>query len=112
MTPGRCSSARVLPFLAFIVIVATIVVAPGRPRSRRSSSRRSIALAAGLSSTAIGVYGGVLVPGLLLLGIDARFVAALSLFLQVLVIPLAAGSHVQAGQLLAQGRSAAASSAA
>ena len=56
-----------------------------------------VALAAGLSSTAIGVYGGVLVPGLLLLGIDARFAAAASLFLQVLVIPLAAGSHYKMG---------------
>jgi len=37
------------------------------------------------------------VPGLLLLGLDARFVAALSLFLQVLVIPVAAGSHVKLG---------------
>ena len=56
-----------------------------------------VALAAGLSSTAIGVYGGVLVPGLLLLGVDARFAAAVSLFLQVLVIPLAAGSHYRLG---------------
>jgi uncharacterized membrane protein YfcA len=56
-----------------------------------------VALAASLSSTAIGVYGGVLVPGLLLLGIDARFAAAASLFLQVLVIPLAAGSHYKMG---------------
>jgi uncharacterized membrane protein YfcA len=43
------------------------------------------------------VYGGVLVPGLLLIGIDARFAAALSLFLQVMVIPLAAGSHYKMG---------------
>ncbi len=39
----------------------------------------------------------MLVPGLLLLGIDARFVAAASLFLQVLVIPVAAGSHYRVG---------------
>ena len=73
-------------------------------RRARPSSSRIVAVAAGLSSTAIGVYGGVLVPGLLLLGLDARFAAALSLFLQVLVIPLAAGSHVRARQLLAQRR--------
>ena len=34
---------------------------------------------------------------MLLLGIDARFAAALSLFLQVMVIPLAAGSHYKMG---------------
>jgi uncharacterized membrane protein YfcA len=45
----------------------------------------------------VGVYGGVMVPGLLLLGIDPRFVAALTLFLQLLVIPLAAGSHYRMG---------------
>lgn len=39
----------------------------------------------------------MLVPGLLLLSIDARFAAAVSLFLQVLVIPLAAGSHYRMG---------------
>ena len=45
----------------------------------------------------MGVYGGILVPGLLLLSIDARFAAALSLFLQVLVIPLGAGTHHRMG---------------
>jgi uncharacterized membrane protein YfcA len=52
-----------------------------------------------LSSTAIGVYGGVLVPGLLLLGVDARFAAAASMFLQVLVIPLGAGAHYRLGNV-------------
>src|SRR3954467_479889 len=86
-----------LPFLAIIVIVATIGVAPDDQRSTILFSS-IIALAAGLSSTAIGVYGGVLVPGLLLIpGIHARFAAALSLFMQVLVIPLAAGSHYKMG---------------
>ena len=80
-----------------IVIVATIGIAPADQKSTIFFASL-IALAAGLSSTAIGVYGGVLVPGLLLLpGIDARFAAALSLFMQVLVIPLAAGSHYKMG---------------
>ena len=85
-----------LPFLALIVIIATIGVAPDDQRATIFLASL-VGVAAGLSSTAIGVYGGVLVPGLLLLGIDARFAAALSLFLQVLVIPLAAGSHYKMG---------------
>src|SRR3954470_6001971 len=85
-----------LPFLALIVIVATIGVAPADQKATIFFASL-VGVAAGLSSTAIGVYGGVLVPGLLLLGIDARFAAALSLFLQVLVIPLAAGSHYKMG---------------
>jgi uncharacterized membrane protein YfcA len=56
-----------------------------------------VAFAAGLSSTAIGVYGGVLVPGLLLLGVDPVFAAALSLFLQVIVIPIGASTHYKLG---------------
>jgi uncharacterized membrane protein YfcA len=79
-----------------VVIVITMALAPSTERAPIFFSSL-VALAAGLSSTAIGVYGGVLVPGLLLVGIDARFAAALSLFLQVLVIPLAAGSHYRMG---------------
>src|SRR4051794_6359822 len=85
-----------LPFLALIVVIATVGVAPADQRVTIILAS-VVAVAAGLSSTAIGVYGGVLVPGLLLLGIDARFAAALSLFLPVLVIPLAAGSHYKMG---------------
>ena len=86
----------VLPVLAFLVVAVVLVVAPPSERGTVFFSTL-VAAAAGLSSTAIGVYGGVLVPGLLLLSIDARFAAAVSLFLQVLVIPLAAGSHYRMG---------------
>jgi uncharacterized protein len=85
-----------IPLVCLIVVAATLVVAPATERAPIVLSTL-VAMAAGLSSTAIGVYGGVLVPGLLLIGIDARFAAALSLFLQVLVIPLAAGSHYRMG---------------
>ena len=88
--------ARVVPVLAIIVIGATAVVAPPEERPIILLATL-IAAAAGLASTAIGVYGGVLVPGLLLLGVDARFAAAASLFLQVLVIPLGAGAHYRLG---------------
>src|SRR3954449_843136 len=90
------SMGILLPFLALIVIVATIGVAPADQKATIFFASL-VGVAAGLSSTAIGVYGGVLVPGLLLLGIDARFAAAVSLFLQVMVIPLAAGSHYKMG---------------
>ena len=85
-----------LPIISLVAIAGTFVIAPADERSLIFFSTL-VALAAGLSSTAIGVYGGVLVPGLLLLGVDARFAAAASLFLQVLVIPLAASSHYRMG---------------
>lgn len=86
----------VLPLISLIAVAATFTLAPTDERPLILFSTL-VALAAGLSSTAIGVYGGVLVPGLLLLGVDARFAAAASLFLQVLVIPLAASSHYRLG---------------
>jgi uncharacterized membrane protein YfcA len=85
-----------LPILALIIVAATMVIAPANERAPIFFATL-VAVAAGLSSTAIGVYGGVLVPGLLLLAVDARFAAAVSLFMQVLVIPLAAGSHYKMG---------------
>jgi uncharacterized membrane protein YfcA len=92
----RTALATALPIISAVAILATLVAAPVDERSTIVWATL-VALAAGLSSTAIGVYGGVLVPGLLLLGVDARFAAAASLFLQVLVIPLAAGSHYKLG---------------
>ncbi len=89
-------AGMVLPLISLVVIASTFFVAPTDQRMLIILSSL-VAVAAGLSSTAIGVYGGVLVPGLLLLGVDARFAAACSLFLQVLVIPLAAGSHYRMG---------------
>jgi uncharacterized membrane protein YfcA len=85
-----------LPVVALLVVAVVLIVAPPEERSPIFFGTL-VAVAAGLSSTAIGVYGGVLVPGLLLLGVDARFAAAVSLFMQVLVIPLAAGSHYKMG---------------
>ena len=85
-----------LPVVCAVVVAVTLFAAPPNEHATILLSTL-VALAAGLSSTAIGVYGGVLVPGLLLLGVDARFAAAASLFLQVLVIPLAASSHYRMG---------------
>ncbi|MBA2254891.1 MAG: sulfite exporter TauE/SafE family protein, partial [Chloroflexi bacterium] len=58
-----------------------------------------VAVVAGLSATTIGVFGGILVPGLLLLDVDPRFAAPLSLLLQVLVIPIGATSHYRLGNV-------------
>lgn len=96
MSERTVRAGIVLPVVCTAIIVATLVIAPSAERPVIVLASL-VALAAGLSSTAIGVYGGVLVPGLLLLGVDARFAAAASLFLQVLVIPLAAGSHIRLG---------------
>lgn len=87
-----------LPIICGIVVLAVLVVAPGVERVPILGATL-VAIASGLAATSIGVYGGVLVPGLLLLGVDARFAAATSLFLQVLVIPLGAASHYRLGNV-------------
>ena len=87
-----------LPITCGIVVLAVLVVAPGVERVPILGATL-VAIASGLAATSIGVYGGVLVPGLLLLGVDARFAAATSLFLQVLVIPLGAASHYRLGNV-------------
>ena len=89
---------RVLPIASILAILATLVVAPADERITIVLATL-VAMGAGLASTSIGVYGGVLVPGLLLLGVDPRFAAAASLFLQVLVIPIGAGAHYRLGNV-------------
>ncbi len=79
-------------------MAGTFVVAPPEQRVPVLLAAL-VAAASGLAATAIGVYGGVLVPGLLLMGVDPRFAAASSLFLQVLVIPLGAGAHARLGNI-------------
>lgn len=86
----------VLPIFAIIAIAVTMGVAPAAERQTILFASL-VAVAAGLATASVGVYGGVLVPGLLLLGLDARFAAAVTLFLQPLVVPLAAGSHYRVG---------------
>lgn len=88
----------VLPVVCLLAMVASIVLAPAGERALVSWSCLAAA-AAGFAATSIGVYGGVLVPALLLMGVDARFAAAASLFLQMLVIPLGAGAHLRLGNV-------------
>src|SRR5215468_7833350 len=63
MSKASLSMGILLPLLAFVVIVATIGIAPTDQRATIFFASL-VGIAAGLSSTAIGVYGGVLVPGL------------------------------------------------
>ena len=58
-----------------------------------------LAAVAGLSATSVGIYGALLVPGLLLLGVEPRVAAPVSLLLQVLVIPVGAASHAAVGHV-------------
>ncbi len=98
MTVRRFLANVVLPIIGIVVIVATLVAAPAEDRMLIFLASL-VAMGAGLAATSIGVYGGVLVPGLLLLGVDARFAAAASLFLQLLVIPLGVGAHHRLGNV-------------
>jgi hypothetical protein len=98
MTVRRFVANVVLPITGIVVIAVTLVAAPSEDRLLILLASL-VAMGAGLAATSIGVYGGVLVPGLLLLGVDARFAAAASLFLQLLVIPLGVGAHHRLGNV-------------
>lgn len=98
MSTRRFVATVVLPVLGLATIAAILVTAPEQDRALILLAAL-VAMASGLAATSIGVYGGVLVPGLLLLGVDPRFAAAASLFLQVLVIPIGAGAHYRLGNV-------------
>jgi uncharacterized membrane protein YfcA len=87
-----------VPVLGALAVIATIATAPAGDRLVLVAAA-AVAAAAGLSATSIGVFGGVLVPGLLLLGVEPRVAAPLSLLLQVIVIPLGATSHAAVGNV-------------
>ena len=87
-----------LPLVAGGVALVLVATAPAGDRVDLAAAA-VVAAAAGLSATSIGVFGGVLVPGLLLLGIPPAVAAAVSLMLQVIVIPLGATSHAALGHV-------------
>lgn len=103
-TPSRPIAGRTVSWLAAVSVVAALVAvaaiaaAPAEDRGFLTVATL-FAAAAGLSATSIGVFGGVLVPGLLLLDVDPRVAAPLSLFLQVLVIPIGATTHHAMGHV-------------
>ncbi len=80
------------------MVALTVVFAPADERGLIVSASL-VAVVAGAALTSVGVYGGVLVPGLLLLGVHPLFAAPLSLFLQVLIVPFGASAHVRLGNV-------------
>lgn len=95
----RAFAASGLAIVGSAVIVAiAIVLAPADQRDMLLAATL-LAFGAGIALTSVGVYGGILVPGLLLLGVDPRFAAPLSLFLQVLIVPFGAGAHYRLGNV-------------
>ncbi|MBA3627743.1 MAG: sulfite exporter TauE/SafE family protein [Chloroflexi bacterium] len=98
LSPKVFATSILLPVFCAVAVLVVLIVAPGQERPTILGATL-VAVASGLAATSIGVYGGVLVPGLLLLSVDARFAAAISLFLQVLVIPLGAASHYRLGNV-------------
>jgi uncharacterized membrane protein YfcA len=87
-----------VPVVGAAAVLATIGTAPANDRLFLLAAAM-VAAAAGLSATSVGVFGGVLVPGLLLLGVEPRVAAPLSLLLQVIVIPLGATTHAAVGNV-------------
>ncbi len=94
----RFLATVVLPCVCALLVLGTLAFAPASERTPILLAAL-VAAASGFAATSIGVYGGVLVPGLLLMGVDPRFAAAASLFLQVIVIPLGAGAHMRLGNV-------------
>jgi uncharacterized membrane protein YfcA len=95
----RLFAASVLAVIVAVAVVTlTTVLAPADDRGLILSAS-SIAVVAGAALTSVGVYGGVLVPGLLLLGVHPLFAAPLSLFLQILIVPFGASAHVRLGNV-------------
>jgi len=96
--PRLFAASIVAIVLAVVIVTATLVLAPSDERSLIFGAAM-VALVAGAALTSVGVYGGVLVPGLLLLGVHPLFAAPLSLFLQVLIVPFGASAHVRLGNV-------------
>jgi uncharacterized membrane protein YfcA len=96
--PRLFTAAVAAVFLAVLVVGLTVILAPTDERGLVLSAS-VLALVAGAALTSVGVYGGILVPGLLLLGVHPLFAAPLSLFLQVLIVPFGAGAHVRLGNV-------------
>lgn len=95
---------RVVPLILVLgVAVLGAVVLHAEPSQQRELALAAVvAVVAGLSATAVGVFGAILVPGLLLLGVDARVAAPISLLLQATVLPLGAGAHAALGNVRRQ----------
>jgi uncharacterized membrane protein YfcA len=96
--PRQFTATVLASFFTLIVLVVTIVLTPSSNDTLIVGSWL-VGLAAGLALTSVGVYGGVLVPGLLVLGVSPLFAAPLSLLLQLLIVPFGASAHVRLGNV-------------
>jgi uncharacterized membrane protein YfcA len=96
--PRQFAATVVASAIALIVLAVTLYLTPSSENTLLTGSWL-VGLAAGLALTSVGVYGGVLVPGLLLLDVSPLFAAPLSLFLQVLIVPFGASAHVRLGNV-------------
>jgi uncharacterized membrane protein YfcA len=96
--PRLFAASVVALILGIVVVVAAVLLAPTDEQGLILGASL-VALVAGAALTSVGVYGGVLVPGLLLLGVHPLFAAPLSLFLQVLIVPFGASAHVRLGNV-------------
>jgi uncharacterized membrane protein YfcA len=98
LSSNTVRAAILLPLVGGLTVLASLLAAPGAERPFILAAV-AIAVLAGLSATTIGVFGGILVPGLLLLDVDPRVAAPLSLVLQLIVIPIGATSHYRLGNV-------------
>jgi uncharacterized protein len=101
LSSNTVRAAIALPLLGGATVLASLLGAPAAERPFILAAV-AIAVLAGLSATTIGVFGGILVPGLLLLDVDPRVAAPLSLVLQLIVIPIGATSHYRLGNVQRQ----------
>jgi uncharacterized membrane protein YfcA len=96
--PRQFAATVVASIITVIVLALSLYLAPSSESALLIGSWL-VGLAAGLALTSVGVYGGVLVPGLLLLDVNPLFAAPLSLFLQVLIVPFGASAHLRLGNV-------------
>ncbi len=96
--PRTFAAAVAALIVSVVIITLSVILAPADERELLLAASL-LAFGAGIALTSVGVYGGVLVPGLLLLGVDPRFAAPVSLFLQVLIVPFGAGAHYRLGNV-------------
>ena len=96
--PRQFAATVAASIVTVIILAVTLYLSPSTENTLLVGSWM-VGLAAGLALTSVGVYGGVLVPGLLLLGVSPLFAAPLSLFLQVLIVPFGASAHVRLGNV-------------
>ncbi len=96
--PRLFAASALAVIVAIVVVSVTTLLAPAAERGLIIGASL-LAVVGGAALTSVGVYGGVLVPGMLLLGVHPLFAAPLSLFLQVLIVPFGASAHVRLGNV-------------